>query len=37
MVSSTRVDGRYALRMCVLNHRSGPQDVERVLHWLETA
>jgi aromatic-L-amino-acid decarboxylase len=37
MVSSTRVDGRYALRMCVLNHRSGPQDVERVLHWLDTA
>jgi aromatic-L-amino-acid/L-tryptophan decarboxylase len=37
MVSSTRVDGRYALRMCVLNHRSGPKDVERVLHWLETA
>lgn len=37
MVSSTRVGGRYALRMCVLNHRSGPQDVERVLHWLETA
>jgi aromatic-L-amino-acid decarboxylase len=37
MISSTRVDGRYALRMCVLNHRSGPQDVERVLHWLETA
>jgi hypothetical protein len=31
------VHGRYARRMCVLNHRSGPEDVERVLHWLETA
>jgi aromatic-L-amino-acid/L-tryptophan decarboxylase len=37
MISSTRVDGRYALRLCVLNHRSGPDDVERVLAWLETA
>ena len=37
MVSSTRVDGRYALRLCVLNHRSGAEDVERVLDWLERA
>jgi aromatic-L-amino-acid/L-tryptophan decarboxylase len=37
MVSSTRVDGRYALRLCVLNHRSGAKDVERVLGWLERA
>ena len=37
MVSSTRVDGRYALRLCVLNHRSGAADVERVLGWLERA
>ena len=37
MISSTRVDGRYALRLCVLNHRSGPADIERVLGWLETA
>jgi len=37
MVSSTRVDGRYALRICVLGHRSGPADVERVLEWLERA
>jgi aromatic-L-amino-acid decarboxylase len=37
MISSTRIDGRYALRLCVLNHRSGPEDVERVLAFLETA
>ena len=37
MISSTRVDGRYALRLCVLNHRSRAEDVERVLSWLETA
>src|SRR3712207_6087921 len=37
LVSSTRVDGRYALRLCVLNHRSGRVDVERVLGWLERA
>ena len=37
MISSTRVDGRYALRLCVLNHRSRAADVERVLGWLEAA
>jgi aromatic-L-amino-acid decarboxylase len=37
LVSSTRVDGRYALRMCVLGHRSGEEDVERVLRWIERA
>jgi aromatic-L-amino-acid/L-tryptophan decarboxylase len=36
-VSSTRVGDRYALRICVLNHRSGEEDVERVLGWLATA
>jgi glutamate/tyrosine decarboxylase-like PLP-dependent enzyme len=36
-ISSTRVEGRYALRICVLNHRSGEEDVERVLGWLATA
>ena len=36
-VSSTRVDGRYALRICVLGHRSRVEDVERVLAWLESA
>ncbi|MBW3593720.1 MAG: aminotransferase class V-fold PLP-dependent enzyme [Actinobacteria bacterium] len=37
MISSTRVDGRYALRLCILGHRSRAEDVERVLSWLETA
>jgi glutamate/tyrosine decarboxylase-like PLP-dependent enzyme len=37
LVSSTRVGERYALRICVLNHRSGEGDVERVLGWLATA
>ncbi|MBA2536102.1 MAG: aminotransferase class V-fold PLP-dependent enzyme [Actinobacteria bacterium] len=37
MISSTRIDGRYALRLCVLNHRSRAEDVERVLGWLERA
>jgi len=36
-VSSTRLDGRYALRLCVANHRSREEDVERVLGWLESA
>ncbi|HEX6938122.1 MAG TPA: aminotransferase class V-fold PLP-dependent enzyme [Longimicrobiales bacterium] len=37
MISSTRLHGRYALRVCPMNHRSRPQDVERVLQWLATA
>ena len=36
-VSSTRLGGRYALRLCVENHRSRAEDVERVLGWLEAA
>jgi glutamate/tyrosine decarboxylase-like PLP-dependent enzyme len=36
LISSTRLHGRYALRLCVLNHTSGPADVHRVLDWLET-
>ena len=34
-ISSTRLRGRYALRMCILNHTSTAGDVERVLDWLE--
>jgi glutamate/tyrosine decarboxylase-like PLP-dependent enzyme len=34
-VSSTRLRGRYALRLCVLNHTSGAEDVEQVLGWIE--
>jgi aromatic-L-amino-acid decarboxylase len=37
LVSSTRLHGRFALRLCVLNHQSGLEDVERVLDFLETA
>lgn len=37
LISSTRLQGRYALRMCVLNHGSGTREVERVLDWLEQA
>jgi len=34
-ISSTRLRGRYALRMCILNHTSTAGDVGRVLDWLE--
>jgi glutamate/tyrosine decarboxylase-like PLP-dependent enzyme len=37
LVSSTRLHGRLALRLCVLNHQSTAEDVERVLAFLETA
>jgi aromatic-L-amino-acid/L-tryptophan decarboxylase len=37
LVSSTRLRGRYVLRLCVLNHTSRTSDVERVLRWLERA
>ena len=35
MISSTRVRGHYALRLCIMNHRSAWADVETVLRWLE--
>ena len=37
LVSSTRLRGRYAIRLCVLNHSSGSDDIERVLGWFETS
>ncbi|HSD77965.1 MAG TPA: aminotransferase class I/II-fold pyridoxal phosphate-dependent enzyme, partial [Solirubrobacteraceae bacterium] len=37
LVSSTRLHGRFALRLCVLNHQSTAEDVEAVLAFLETA
>jgi len=37
LVSSTRLRGRYAIRMCVLNHTTTMADVESVLRWLESA
>ena len=35
LVSSTRLRGSYAIRLCVLNHTSGEADVLGVLDWLE--
>ncbi|MDP9331205.1 MAG: pyridoxal-dependent decarboxylase, partial [Actinomycetota bacterium] len=35
LISSTRVQGRYVLRLCVTNHTSRMRDVEHVLRWLE--
>ena len=37
LVSSTRLSGRYAVRLCVLNHGTTTADVAGVLRWLETA
>jgi aromatic-L-amino-acid/L-tryptophan decarboxylase len=37
LVSSTRLRGRYAIRLCPLNHTSTEADVDRVLTFLETA
>ena len=36
-VSSTRLRGRYAVRMCILNHGSRAEDVEAVLDWFAHA
>jgi hypothetical protein len=35
MVSSTRLSGRYAVRVCVLNHGTTDADVDEVLGWFE--
>ena len=37
MVSSTRLRGRYAIRICVMNHTTTAADVEQIVRWLETA
>ncbi len=37
LVSSTRLRGRYALRLCVMNHTSSRTDVERVLELIASA
>jgi glutamate/tyrosine decarboxylase-like PLP-dependent enzyme len=36
-ISSTRVHGRPALRLCILNHTTTADDVEQVLTFLESA
>jgi aromatic-L-amino-acid/L-tryptophan decarboxylase len=37
LVSSTRLHGTYAIRMCVMNHTTGPGDVTEVLDWFAQA
>ncbi len=37
LVSTTRLRGRCAIRLCPLNHTSTEEDVERVLDFLESA
>jgi aromatic-L-amino-acid/L-tryptophan decarboxylase len=37
LISTTRLHGCFALRMCVLNHQSTREDVEAVLAFLEMA
>jgi aromatic-L-amino-acid/L-tryptophan decarboxylase len=36
-ISSTRLHGRYALRLCILNPSTSAADVDYVLDWLERA
>lgn len=33
LVSSTTLDGRYAIRLCILNHTTTKADVERTIDW----
>jgi len=37
LISSTRVDGRAAMRLCILSHTTTERDVEQVLAFLERA
>jgi aromatic-L-amino-acid/L-tryptophan decarboxylase len=37
LVSSTRLKGRYTIRMCVMSHTSGAEHIDRVLDFLEQA
>ncbi len=37
LVSSTRLHGVYAIRLCALNHTSRPEDVDWVLDWFARA
>jgi aromatic-L-amino-acid decarboxylase len=37
MISSTRVNGVYALRLCILSYRTTINDVEQVLAWLASS
>ncbi len=33
LVSSTTLDGHYAIRLCILNHTTTEADVERTIEW----
>ncbi len=35
LISSTRVRGRFALRICVMNHTTTAADVDEILDWVE--
>ncbi|HSD82113.1 MAG TPA: aminotransferase class V-fold PLP-dependent enzyme [Solirubrobacteraceae bacterium] len=37
LVSSTRLRGRYAIRLCVMNHTSGEEHVRGALDWFARA
>src|SRR3954453_10076848 len=37
LLSSTKLHGGYAIRLCVMNHTSGPTDVEAALSWFASA
>jgi aromatic-L-amino-acid decarboxylase len=37
LLSSTKLGGRYAIRLCVMNHTSGPGDVDAALSWFASA
>lgn len=37
LVSSTRLHGRYAVRLCAMNHTSGPEHVRNVLDFFAEA
>ncbi|HWF52222.1 MAG TPA: aminotransferase class V-fold PLP-dependent enzyme [Solirubrobacteraceae bacterium] len=37
LVSSTRLHGKYAIRMCVMNHTTRPDDVRATLDWFAHA
>jgi len=37
LVSSTMLRGRYSLRVCVLNHTTGAEDIERLMDFFEHA
>ena len=37
LVSSTRLHGTYAIRLCVMNHTTGPDDVRETLAWFAGA